>query len=174
MQELEEATGDVPAPGTEGAAPTGKAPNRAEKKARKAMQKLGMKQLTGFHRVTVKKSKNILFVIQNPDVFKSHASDTYVIFGEAKIEDLSAQAQAQAAEQFKAPAEANLVPEEEASAVQEIDEDKDDDEEVSADGLDETDIEMAMSQASVSRSKAIKALRKTDGDLVSAILELTN
>lgn len=45
----------------------------------------------------------ILFVIQSPDVFKSPASDTYVIFGEAKIEDLSAQAQATAAEQFKAP-----------------------------------------------------------------------
>lgn len=33
----------------------------------------------------------ILFVIQAPDVFKSPNSDTYVIFGEAKIEDLSAQ-----------------------------------------------------------------------------------
>ena len=43
----------------------------------------------------------ILFVIQNPDVFKSPASDTYIIFGEAKIEDLSAQAQSAAAEQFK-------------------------------------------------------------------------
>jgi hypothetical protein len=36
-------------------------------------------------------------------VFKSPATDTYVIFGEAKIEDLSAQAQSQAAEQFKPP-----------------------------------------------------------------------
>jgi len=35
--------------------------------------------------------QQILFVIQAPDVFKSPASDTYVIFGEAKIEDLSAQ-----------------------------------------------------------------------------------
>jgi hypothetical protein len=48
-------------------------------------------------------SKNILFVISKPDVFKSPASDTYIIFGEAKIEDLSAQAQAAAAEQFKRP-----------------------------------------------------------------------
>lgn len=45
----------------------------------------------------------ILFVISKPDVFKSPASDTYIIFGEAKIEDLSAQAQASAAEQFRAP-----------------------------------------------------------------------
>lgn len=51
----------------------------------------------------------ILFVIQKPDVFKSPASDTFVIFGEAKIEDLSAQAQAQAqshaAEHFKPQAQ---------------------------------------------------------------------
>ncbi len=67
------------------------------------MQKLGMKPVSGIVRVTIKKSKNILFVISKPDVFKSPASDTYIIFGEAKIEDLSAQAQAAAAEQFKRP-----------------------------------------------------------------------
>ena len=77
--------------------------SRSEKKSRKAMQKLGMKPVPGIMRVTVKKSKNILFVIAKPDVFKSPASDTYIIFGEAKIEDLSAQAQQQAAEQFKEP-----------------------------------------------------------------------
>lgn len=43
----------------------------------------------------------ILFVINRPDVFKSPSSDTYVIFGEAKIEDLSAQAAGAAAEQFR-------------------------------------------------------------------------
>lgn len=46
-------------------------------------------------------SLQILFVINAPDVFKSPASDTYVIFGEAKIEDLSAMAQSQAAQQFR-------------------------------------------------------------------------
>lgn len=39
-------------------------------------------------------------MIQKPDVFKSPASDTYIIFGEAKIEDLSAQASQAAADQF--------------------------------------------------------------------------
>jgi nascent polypeptide-associated complex subunit alpha len=75
--------------------------SRSEKKSRKAMQKLGMKPVPGVTRVTIKKSKNILFVISKPDVFKSPASDTHIIFGEAKIEDLSAQAQSAAAEQFK-------------------------------------------------------------------------
>merc|ERR1719410_2248267 len=74
--------------------------NRSEKKSRKAVQKLGMKPVPGIVRVTVKKSKNILFVISNPDVHKSPNSDTYIVFGEAKIEDLSAQAQASAAQQF--------------------------------------------------------------------------
>merc|ERR1712066_371483 len=74
--------------------------NRAEKKSRKAVQKLGMKPVPGITRVTVKKSKNILFVIASPDVHKAPNSDTYIVFGEAKIEDLSAQAQASAAQQF--------------------------------------------------------------------------
>merc|ERR1711968_5585 len=74
--------------------------SRSEKKSRKAMQKLGMKPVPGIVRVTVKKSKNILFVISRPDVYKSPSADTYSVFGEAKIEDLSAQAQASAAQQF--------------------------------------------------------------------------
>ena len=45
----------------------------------------------------------VMFVISKPDVFKSPHSDTYIIFGEAKIEDLSNQMQTQAAAQFKAP-----------------------------------------------------------------------
>lgn len=74
---------------------------RAEKKARKQIAKLGLKPIPGILRVTIRKSKNILFVIQKPDVYKSPASDTYIVFGEAKIEDLSQKAQIAAANQFK-------------------------------------------------------------------------
>merc|ERR1719408_1180567 len=81
--------------------------NRSEKKSRKAVSKLGMKPVPGIVRVTVKKSKNILFVISSPDVHKSPSSETYIVFGEAKIEDLSAQAQASAAQQFTAGATAD-------------------------------------------------------------------
>jgi len=45
----------------------------------------GLKQIPGVSRVTVRKSKNILFVISRPDVYKSPASDTYIVFGEAKV-----------------------------------------------------------------------------------------
>merc|ERR1712080_188263 len=75
---------------------------RGEKKARKIMSKLGLKHVTGVSRVTIRKSKNILFVINRPDVYKNPASDTYIVFGEAKIEDLSQQAQMEAAQKFKA------------------------------------------------------------------------
>lgn len=50
-----------------------------------AMSKLGLRQVTGVTRVTIRKSKNILFVITKPDVYKSPASDTYIVFGEAKV-----------------------------------------------------------------------------------------
>merc|ERR1712199_109562 len=103
-KEEEDDDDDSDSDGEEEVGPDGKPrskQSRSEKKSRKAMQKLGMKAVPGIIRVTIKKSKNILFVVSKPDVFKSPVSDTYVIFGEAKIEDLSAQAQQSAAEQFR-------------------------------------------------------------------------
>ncbi|MFS7943502.1 putative nascent polypeptide-associated complex NAC domain, NAC A/B domain superfamily [Helianthus anomalus] len=141
--------------------------SRSEKKSRKAMLKLGMKPILGVSRVTVKKSKNMLFVISKPDVFKSPASDTYVIFGEAKIEDLNSQLQSQAAEQFKAPNLSNVISTPEPTAVAQ------DDEDVDETGVEPKDIELVMTQAGVSRPKAVKALKAADGDIVSAIMELT-
>ena len=163
MPELEE--------GAEGEGDGSKAKqSRSEKKSRKAMQKLGMKPVPGVMRVTVKKSKNILFVISKPDVFKSPASDTYIIFGEAKIEDLSAQAQTAAAEQFKAP---DVPKPELTKAPQQAIEEVENDEEVDESGVEPKDVDLVMSQAGVSRAKAIKALKTNDGDIVNAIMELT-
>lgn len=50
-----------------------------------AMSKLGLKPVHGVTRITIRKSKSILFVINRPDVFKSPASDIYIVFGEAKV-----------------------------------------------------------------------------------------
>ena len=135
------------------------------------MQKLGMKSVPDIIRVTVKKSKNILFAISNPDVFKSPNSDTYVIFGEAKIEDLSAQAQSQAAQQFQAPDASKVAaPPVAAAPAAPADDDAGD---LDESGLEPKDIELVMSQASCSRSKAVAALKANDGDIVNAIMELT-
>ncbi|KAH9610160.1 hypothetical protein KSS87_002698, partial [Heliosperma pusillum] len=147
--------------------------SRSEKKSRKAMLKLGMKPITGVSRVTVKKSKNILFVISKPDVFKSPTSDTYVIFGEAKIEDLSSQLQTQAAEQFKAPDLSSLNSKPETSAVANDDEANDDEDEDPT-GVEPKDIDLVMTQAGVSKGKAIRALKASNGDIVTAIMDLTN
>jgi len=146
--------------------------SRSEKKARKAMSKLGLKQVQGVSRVTIRKSKNILFVISRPDVYKSPASDTYIVFGEAKIEDLSQQAQVRAVDQFKnqeAAMGANDMP-----AVQPpIAEESEEEEEVDESGVEAKDIELVMSQANVSRAKAVKALKNNGNDIVNAIMELT-
>jgi len=147
--------------------------NRAEKKSRKAMSKLGMKQVNGIVRVTVKKAKNILFVISHPDVFKSPASDTYVIFGEAKIEDMNQQAQQAAAEQYKAPTETSTAASAASSAVPSaVVDEEEDSEKPDETGLDADEITTVMTQANCSRAKAIKALRKHN-NIVDAILELT-
>ncbi|XP_037627557.1 nascent polypeptide-associated complex subunit alpha isoform X32 [Sebastes umbrosus] len=145
--------------------------SRSEKKARKAMSKLGLRQVTGVTRVTIRKSKNILFVITKPDVYKSPASDTYIVFGEAKIEDLSQQAQLAAAEKFKVQGEAvsNIQENTQTPTVQEESEE----EEVDDTGVEVKDIELVMSQANVSRTKAVRALKNNNNDIVNAIMELT-
>ena len=162
------AAGAIPDLGAIPAEPESKQ-NRNEKKSRKAMQKLGMRPVPGVLRVTVKKSKNVLFVINKPDVFKSPTADTYVVFGEAKSEDLSSASQAAAAKQFRQPqqemaAVAPAVPE---VAAEEADE------EVDETGVEAKDIELVMSQAGCSRGKAVKALKENDGDLVNSIMSLT-
>ncbi|KAM5273633.1 NAC-alpha domain-containing protein 1 [Ctenodactylus gundi] len=177
----EDATGQTPTQGPD-QAPAGSSEetmtkakqSRSEKKARKAMSKLGLRQVPGVTRITIQKSRNILFVIAKPDVFKSPASDTYVVFGEAKIEDLSQQAHKAAAEKFKVPAESSsLVPEAAPGPCARPTCEEDDDEEVDEAGLELRDIELVMAQASVSRAKAVRALRDNHSDIVNAIMELT-
>merc|ERR1711981_1166641 len=145
--------------------------SRSEKKSRKAMQKLGMKLVPGIVRVTVKKSKNILFVIKEPDVFKTNDSNpkgpqTFIVFGKVEIEDLSQQATNAAVEQFKPPAAGDV------SKVTETVEEEDGDEDAA--DLDENDIELVVKQAGVSRAKAIKALKLNEKDVVNAIMALSS
>merc|ERR1712190_617722 len=118
--------------------------SRGEKKARKIMSKLGLKQVTGVSRVTIRKSKNILFVINKPDVYKNPASDTYIVFGEAKIEDLTQQAQMEAAQKFTAAADPPQPTDlggqgTVSSPPAAIPEDDEDDEEVDATGVEAKD-----------------------------------
>merc|ERR1712039_20807 len=159
--------------GADGANKDGPKINRAEKKSRKAVSKLGMKPLSGIVRVTVKKSKNILFVISKPDVHKSPNSDTYIIFGEAKIEDLSAQAQASAAQQFtqQTPDSAAVGEGDAGAKVEEVEEDEG---EIDESNIEPKDIDLVMSQVQCSRAKAVAALRANNNDIVEAIMHLSS
>merc|ERR1712048_1434306 len=117
---------------------------------------------------------NILFVISKPDVHKSPNSDTYIVFGEAKIEDLSAQAQASAAQQFTAAPEADDSSKGAATETAKIEEVDDDAGEVDESGIEPKDIELVMSQVSCSKAKAVAALRANNNDIVEAIMQLSS
>ncbi|KAH7634402.1 hypothetical protein B0T09DRAFT_353067 [Sordaria sp. MPI-SDFR-AT-0083] len=150
--------------------------SRNEKKARQAIAKLHLQPVPGITRVTLRRPKNILFVINNPEVYKSPNSNTYIVFGEAKIEDLNASAQAAAAQQLASQsaehdhAGHSHEHEEEGKAKEE--EEEDDGEEVDAEGIEDKDIELVMTQANVSRKKAIKALKENDNDIRNAALKV--
>ncbi|KAI0142152.1 hypothetical protein LQW54_013069 [Pestalotiopsis sp. IQ-011] len=152
--------------------------SRNEKKARKAIEKLHLQRVPGITRVTLRRPKNILFVINNPEVYKSPNSNTYIVFGEAKIEDLNSAAQQAAAQQLAAAGEHSHddhAGHDHGKAVEEAkkDDDEDDGEEVDAEGLEDKDIELVMTQAGVSRKKAVKALKENDNDIVNSIMALS-
>lgn len=128
-----------------------------------------------------------LFVVSEPDVYKSPVSDVYIIFGEVKNEDMSAFAQAQAAQQMLAneaqekaategmagaggeqPALSNV-----AASKQKQEEEEDDNEPIDESGVDQKDIDLVMEQVSCSRRKAVKALKESDGDLINAIMSVS-
>lgn len=105
----------------------------------------------------------MLLVVPKPDVYR--AGDTYVVFGEAKLEDLSQHAQLAAAERFKAGvADKPKAPS-----------DSDDDSAVAAPSasVSEADVDLVMTQAGVSRSRAVRALADNEFDVVNAIMALT-
>ncbi|KAJ3000261.1 hypothetical protein HDV02_006472 [Globomyces sp. JEL0801] len=136
----------------------GKTISRSELKARKAMLKLGLKAVPGVERVVIKRSNGSMFVIGEPDVYKTLNGEMHIVFGNAEMEDFNAKygmvqkvlGAAQAAQ-----AEANLKKKDEESteAVAE------DDAVVDEEGVEANDIEMVMTQANVSRAKAVTALK---------------
>ncbi|OQE16236.1 hypothetical protein PENFLA_c028G02136 [Penicillium flavigenum] len=158
--------------------------SRGEKKARKAIGKLGLKLVPGITRVTLRRPKNILFVVNQPEVYRSPNSNCWIIFGEAKIEDLNSQAQASAAQQLAASEatgdhaghdhEEEVLGKAKAPEAEDKKEDEEDDgEEVDESNLESKDIELVMAQANVSRKKAVKALRENDNDIVNSIMALS-
>ena len=127
-------------------------------------------------------------------VYRHPGTDHYIIFGEAKIEDLGHQAQLQSLERLKNPeflSEGGKGGLESAlgggghahsaggsgdkdskdagpSSTTKI-EDSDNEEggEQDESGIDANDVNLVMTQAGVKRSRAVRALKRNDGDIVN-------
>merc|ERR1719229_1069475 len=107
-----------------------------------------MKRVPGILRVTGKTSTNDVFVVSNPEVYKTSDSQAHLIFGETQFE----RAQASAAKQVTTA--------------------KFDDGQVYEADLENKDIELVASQAGVPRAKAVDALKQQKGDIVQALVQL--
>ena len=155
-------------------APTGmpmsgpRGPNRAEKKARKVMERLGMKKVPDISRVTLKMQGNQgFFTIHQPDVFEKNGS--YIVFGEAR----QGNGMPQQRRQYQAAQQLETVEEKKADdPVTGVEGHMD--EPVDESGVDAKDVDLVVSQAGCTRARAVRALKETDGDLVNAIMSLTN
>ena len=73
------------------------------------MLKMGMKPVTGINRVTIKKSKQMMLYIDNPEILQTPGQDnSYIVFGEAKLQDFPGNIAQDEASKFKAPEEAKV------------------------------------------------------------------
>ena len=159
---------------------------KAEKKAKDALLKLGLKPLKEISRVTFRKKNNTILAIDKPEVYRT-LGGSYIIFGEAKVEDLNkryqeAMAAQQAAQEVNDAV--NTPKDDLAASIQDdlkkaslddkpAEAEADDGEPADATGLEESDISVIMEQTNASRNKAIKALKEHNGDIVNAIMSLS-
>ncbi|KAG5487512.1 hypothetical protein LSCM1_07468 [Leishmania martiniquensis] len=143
---------------------------KQSKRYAKVMTKMGLKPEPSIVKVNIRKVGSLSFAMVQPEVYRFPGTNTFVIFGETQLEDASAMAQEAAARAAVSGAAAATS---DAAASAPAAEDDDGDEEVDAGDLDEKEINVVMSQANVSRKKAIRALRNNNGDIVNTIMELT-
>merc|ERR1712166_1302876 len=153
--------------------------NRGEKKCRKALSKLGMKNCEGFTRISLRKRDGVIFVMNDPDVFKSSES-SYCCFGELKIEDPNQRMQQMEAKKFgEGQAPTQFLPEAEATKV--VEESKNvaaaatgaNEAPENEEGLTPSHIDMVMNHAGCSRNEAVRALRAANDDMIAAVMQLT-
>ena len=144
---------------------------KTSKRYAKAMAKMGLKPEAGIFRVSIKKGPAQNLSINKPEVYRFPSSNTFVLFGEITGDDMmmggAEQEEAAKAAAAVTGASSGATKEESAPAAD------DDDEEVDAGDLGDKEIKLVMSQANVSRAKAIKALKNNKGDIVNTIMELT-
>lgn len=135
------------------------------KRYAKAMAKMGLKPEPNITRVQIRKHQGLSFAINRPEVYRFPGTNTFVIFGETQLEEAGSDAQ-------KAAARTVVGQDKPETAATAAAAGADDDDEDPA-GLQDKEINVVMTQANVSRGKAIRALKNNNGDIVNAIMELT-
>jgi nascent polypeptide-associated complex subunit alpha len=149
--------------------------NRGEKKARKALVKIGMKPVNGVTRVTLKKRDGLIFVIAEPEVLRSDDGKSFVVFGELKLEDPNMRMQQAEAKKFQdnqaAAAQAQYTNNAKKEAAKPS---APADVPLSEEGLTANHIDLVMEHAQCSRNEAIKALHESKDDMINAVMKLTN
>ncbi|GLH11478.1 Nascent polypeptide-associated complex subunit alpha [Gryllus bimaculatus] len=133
---------------------------RAERRARRALAKLPLRPLDGFSRVVLRRRKKPAYVIDKPEVYKYPLGDTYLVFGDAKLQPLNKEADGKVNEVPEDPEQASSL-DSESDGLEDLF------------GIDKKDVEMVMSQANVSRTTAVRALRKNRHDIFNTIMDLT-
>ena len=148
---------------------------KGEKKARKVLAKLGMKNLQGTTRVTLRKKDGYIFVINNPTVMRSgEDGNSFAVFGEIQIDDPNARMQMQKAQEMAAQAKAAAAAT--GAAAKDAtpkDSGAGDGEAVDETGVSAEHIGMVMEHVQCSRAEAVKALKENNNDMVSAVMSLT-
>jgi nascent polypeptide-associated complex subunit alpha len=104
--------------------------------------------------------------VTNPEVYKSSISDCYIVFGELKTEDTSAQAQAAQAQQMAQEEQQNRMLTDQFSKMSQgevgnadkkkEEEEEDDGEPIDEEGVDAKDIDLVMQQVCIEDEAAIE------------------
>lgn len=153
-----------------------------QKKAIKSFKGTGVKKVEGISRAVIRKRSGPVLLIESPEVYRT-PNGSYLVFGEAKVQeqpdftkqlaDLTEGEKDAGAEKTPEAIQADLASAAENPSAAE--EDKAiPDEEVNTEGLDEENIKIIQDQANVPKYKAANALRKHQGDLVNALMDLSN
>ena len=143
--------------------------------------KLGMKQFAGITRVTLRKRDGYIFVINDPEVLKSaDGGNSFVCFGEIKIDDPNQRLQQAEANRFaqqQATQQAQKLADGATNAGGAKKETKKaaetNEEAANEDGLTPGHINMVMEHTGCTRNEAISALRESNDDMINAVMKLT-
>ncbi|OII75590.1 uncharacterized protein cubi_02111 [Cryptosporidium ubiquitum] len=155
--------------------------NKGEKKNRKLVQKLGLKPMSDFEKVVVRGARGLSFQIVNPEVYCVPGTKSYIVFGDAKLEDRNTASQAAALANATSQLEQKLAamktqdgePSKNNSATVNNNDNVVDEGDVDETGVDSANIDLVINQTGCSRAKAVMALKSNNNDVVEAILSLS-